>query len=156
MILITKDNLSSFIEYYHGFHDSYITNINYDIKHSQIVVFIDVCWSGDPIQKEDGTYETNKTKMKMVFNGVEQCNNKEIFSWDYINDIFIQYIKIKNTEFICFASDEKEPLFYIVCDNIEYEELNNLWRNIHKNTIFFHKKNIELPFNVFSILFRII
>lgn len=126
MILITKDNLSSFIEYYHGFHDSYITNINYDIKRSQIELFIDVYWSGEPILKEDRTYETNKTKIKMIFNGVEKCNNKEIFSWDYISDAFIQYIKIKNKEFICFASDEKEPLVYIVCDNIEYEELNNL------------------------------
>lgn len=126
MILITKDNLSSFIEYYHGFHDSYITNINYDIRHSQIELFIDVYWSGEPILKEDRTYETNKTKMKIVFNGVEQCNNKEIFSWDYISEAFIQYIKIKNKEFICFASDEKEPLVYIVCDNIEYEELKNL------------------------------
>lgn len=126
MILITKDNLSSFIEYYHGFHDSYITNINYDIRLSQIELFIDVYWSGDPILKEDRTYETNKTKMKMIFNGVEQCNNKEIFSWDYISDAFIQYIKIKNKEFICFASDEKEPLVYIVCDNIEYKELKSL------------------------------
>ncbi len=125
MILITKDNLSSFIEYYHGFHDSYITNINYDIRLSKIELFIDVYWSGEPILKEDSTYETNKTKMKMIFNGVEQCNNKEIFSWDYISDAFIKYIKIKNKEFICFASDEKEPLVYIVCDNIEYEELKN-------------------------------
>lgn len=126
MILITKDNLSSFIEYYHGFHDSYITNINYDIKLSKIELFIDVYWSGTPILKEDGTYETNKTKMKMLFSGVEQCNNSEIFSWDYINNAFIKYIKVKNKEFICFASDEEEPLVYIVCDNIKYEELKNL------------------------------
>lgn len=126
MILITKDNLSSFIEYYHGFHDSYITNINYDIRLSKIELFIDVYWSGKPILKEDRTYETNKTKMKMIFNGVEQCNNKEIFSWDYISGAFIKYIKIKNKEFICFASDENEPLVYIVCDKIEYEELKNL------------------------------
>ncbi len=125
MILITKDNLSSFIEYYHGFHDSYITNINYDIRLSKIELFIDVYLSGEPILKEDRTYETNKPKMKMIFNGVKQCNNKEIFSWDYISDAFIKYIKIKNKEFICFANDEKEPLVYIVCDNIEYEELKN-------------------------------
>lgn len=126
MILITKDNSSSFIEYYHGFHDSHITNINYDIMLSKIELFIDVYWSGEPILKEDRTYETNKTKMKMIFNGVEQCNNKEMFSWDYISDAFIKYIKIRNKEFICFASDENDPLVYIVCDNIEYEELKNL------------------------------
>lgn len=96
MILITKDNLQSFIEYYNGFHDSCITNINYDINNSQIELFVNVYWSGEPTQKENRTYETNKTKMKIIFNGVEQCNNKEIFSWDFINNIFIKYIKIKN------------------------------------------------------------
>ena len=80
MILITKENLSSFMEYYHDFHDSYITNVNYNVKLSQIEVFIDVCWSGKPKLKEDRTYETNKTKIKMVFNDVKQCCNKEIFS----------------------------------------------------------------------------
>lgn len=123
MILITKDNLPSFIEYYHNFHDSCITNINYDIELSKIVLFINVCWSGEPILKEDNRYETNKTKLKMIFNEVEQCNIKEIFSWDDITDAFIKYINIKNQDYICFASDENEPLVYIVCDNIEYEEL---------------------------------
>lgn len=125
MILITKDNLSSFIEYYHNFHDSYITNINYDIKLSKIELFIDVSWSGELILKEDGHYETNKTKLKMIFNDIEQCNNKEIFSWDYISDAFMKYINIKNKDYICFASDENDPLVYIICDNIEYEELKH-------------------------------
>ena len=80
MILITKDYLSSFMEYYHDFHDSYITNVNYNVKLSQIEVFIDVCWSGKPKLKENMKYETNKTKIKMVFNDVKQCCNKEIFS----------------------------------------------------------------------------
>lgn len=125
MTLITKDNLLSFIEYYHNFHDSHITNINYDIMLSQIELFIDVYWRGEIVLKEDGTYEKNMAKIKMVFKGVEQCNNKEIFSWDYINEVFIKYIKINNTEYICFASDEKEPQVYIVSDNVEYEELKN-------------------------------
>lgn len=125
MMLLTEDNLQSFIQYYHGFHDSHITNMNYDINSSQIELFVDVFWSGKPIRKEDGMYETNKTKMKIVFHGVEQCNNKEIFSWDSIHDIFIKYIKLKNKKYICFASDEKEPFIYIVCDNIEYEEVKN-------------------------------
>lgn len=122
---ITKDNLSSFIEYYHGLHDSYITNINYNILKSQIEILVDVCWSGNPTLKEDGIYNTNKTKIKMVFNGVEECNNKEIFSWDYINDAYIKYVKMHNKEFICFASDEKDPQVYVICENIEYEELSN-------------------------------
>ena len=48
---------------------------------------------------------------------------KEMFTWNYINEVYIQYVKVKNQEFICFASDKEEPLVYILCDNIEYEEL---------------------------------
>lgn len=122
MILITKDNLQSFIEYYHSFHDSYITHINYDINNSQIEIFLDIRWSGKPIIKDDKTYETNKTKMKIVFNDIYQFKNKEIFSWDYINKAFIKYIKIENKEYICFATNKEEPLLFIVCKSMEYEE----------------------------------
>lgn len=119
MVLIQK----KFLDHYHYLHDSYITNINYDITKSQIEILIDVYWSGKPTLKEDNTYETNKTKMKMIFELVEKCNNKEIFSWDYINDIIIKYIKIDNKEFICFADDEIDPFVYIVCKNIKYEQI---------------------------------
>lgn len=123
MTLITKTNLSAFLEYYHSLHDSYITNINYNITNSQIELLIDIYWSGKLQLNEDGTYKTNKVKLKMNLNGVEQCNIKEMFSWNYINEVYIQYVKVKNQEFICFASDKEEPLVYILCDNIEYEEL---------------------------------
>lgn len=120
---ITKDNLDEFINYYHEFHDSYITNVNYDISKLQIELLINVRWAGKPILREDKTYQTNKIKMRMILNNIEQCNNKEMFSWDYINEIFIKYIKLNNNEFICFASDEQEPLIYIVCESVEYEEI---------------------------------
>lgn len=120
---ITKDNLNEFIYYYHEFHDSYITNVNYDISKSKIELLIDVYWSGQPILKEDNTYQTNKIKMRMILDNIKQCNNKEMFSWDYINKTFIKYIKLDNKDLICFASDEQEPLLYIVCESIEYEEI---------------------------------
>lgn len=123
MELITKDTLSSLLEYYHYFHDSYVLGINYDVNKAQIEIMIDVGWSGKPKLKKDGYYETNKTKVKLTFYDVEQCNNKEIFSWDYINEAYLEYIKVDNKEFLCFASDEEEPFVYIVCEKIEYEEL---------------------------------
>lgn len=123
---ITKNNLDEFVKYYHSFHDSYITNINYDISKSEIELLINVYWSGEPVLKEDKTYDTNKTKMRMILNGVERYNTKEMFSWDFIYDAFIKYIKIDNKEFICFASNEQEPLIYVVCDSIEYEEIKEI------------------------------
>lgn len=122
---ITKDNLSSFMEYYHDFHDSHITHINYNIEKAKIQILINVYWSGEPTSNENESYNTNKTKLKMVFYGVEECNNKELFSWDYIYNAYLKFIKIKNKEFICFADDEKKPQVYVVCENIEYEELNS-------------------------------
>ena len=82
---ITKDNLDEFIHYYHEFHDSYITNVNYNISESKIELLINVYWSGEPILKEDNTYQTNKIKMRMILDNVIQCNNKEMFAWNYIN-----------------------------------------------------------------------
>lgn len=123
---ITKETIGEFIKYYHEFHDSYITNINYDIYESKIELLIDVCWSGEPILKDDNTYETNKTKIRMILNGVKQYNSKEIFSWDYIDKAIMKYIKLENEEFICFASNEQDPLIYIVCENVKYEEISNL------------------------------
>ena len=49
--------------------------------------------------------------------------NNVILKKCFINEVYIHYVKVKNQEFICFASDEENPLVYILCDNIEYEEL---------------------------------
>ena len=61
--------------------------------------------------------------MKILFNKVYKFNMKEYFSWDYINNIYLKYISLDNKEMLCFATDDIEPLLYIVCDNIEYEEI---------------------------------
>ena len=124
---ITQNNLNEFIKYYHGFHDSYISNINYDVYESKIELLIDVCWSNIPLLRDNNTYETNKTKIKMVLINIKQFNIKEIFSYDYINEIFIKYIKLNNEELICFADDLVEPLIYVVCESILYEDLNKKW-----------------------------
>ena len=125
MNTITKDNLLQFLEYYHYFHDSYILNVNYDISNSKIEMIINVVWSGTPILKEDNTYQTNKMKMKLIFNGIEKCNIKEVMSWDYISEIYMKYIEICGKEYICFSTDKTEPLIYITCDDIQYEKIKN-------------------------------
>lgn len=122
MILLNKENLNYFLDNYHYLHDSYITHINYDVVNSSIELLIDVIWSGKPILKENHSYDTNQVKMKMIFSIIKEYNIKEIFSWDYIHKAYINYITLENKEYICFADNEKEPLLYIVCDSIEYEE----------------------------------
>lgn len=120
---ITDENLEEFLEYYHNLHDSWITNINYNIFDSKIEMLIDVAMSGESVLKDDNTYDVNKTKLRMIFNDVQQCDIKEMYSWDFIMNCYLNYINFEDDEYICFANDEKDPVIYIVCEDIDYEEI---------------------------------
>lgn len=72
MTSITKENLDTFIEYYHGFHDSNIADIVFNFKGNTILLYMNVFWSGEPKIKDDGTYETNKTKINIVCKNIRQ------------------------------------------------------------------------------------
>lgn len=124
MISITKNNLEEFKNDYHYFHDSTIEKIFYNIKDSSIEIFINVYWSGTPFLKEDGYYETHPVKMRMIFTDIKEYQNKEIESWDYIDEFFLEFITIKNKEYLCFADNKEESLFYVVCEKIAYEIVN--------------------------------
>lgn len=86
-----------------------------------IEMVVDVQWSGESKLKEDGTYETNKKQLKLIFEGVEKYINKEIFSWNFIYKVYFDYIKLNNKEFLCFANAEEDPFIYIICDMVRYE-----------------------------------
>ncbi len=124
MTLITKDNLISFMDYYHWFHDSYISDVKYEFKKNNIDIYMDVYWSGNPILKDDGTYETNKTKLKILCENIYSYNFKEIYT-DYIDEAYLKFITISKEEYICFATDKKEPLISVVCKSIKYEKLKS-------------------------------
>lgn len=118
---INKNNLDSFMKYYQNFHDSVITSIEYDILNSKIILYINVFWSGKPSLKKDGSLETNKLNMKIVFDDIYECNNKELYSWDSIYDAYLKFIKLNNTEYICFADSKENPNIYIVANKMFYE-----------------------------------
>ncbi|MCH5167240.1 MAG: hypothetical protein J1F35_05030 [Erysipelotrichales bacterium] len=122
---ITENNLSTFLETYHCLHDSDIENINYDIKNSKIEIIINTMWKEDIVLNEDNSFKTNSVTLKIIFYGVDEFNCKEMFSWDYISEVFLKFVKIKNKNFICFANKEKDPEIYIVCDYIEYTQIKN-------------------------------
>ena len=102
---ITKNNLNNFMNSYHFFHDSYIKDINYNLDKNKIDILI---------------------KMKMIFTGIKEYRDDDRFS-DYIEEAIIKYVKINGKEYILFTSDEIEPSFYVICDNIEYEEKKESW-----------------------------
>ena len=123
---INRKNISNFMNYYHNFHDSNIININYFVKDTRIEIVLDVCWSGIPVLNEDKTYQTNSVMLKIIFYDIVQYNNREMFFNKNINKAFLKYIKFNDKEMLCFADSSLEPLFYVVCDRIEYEEIDML------------------------------
>lgn len=120
---INKKNIINFMNYYHNFHDSNILNINYIIKESKIEIILNVCWSGIPVLNEDKTYQTNGVVLKMIFYDILQYNNREMVIDNKINKAFLKYIKLNDREVLCFADSVDKPSFYVVCDIIEYEEI---------------------------------
>ena len=120
MIEINKKNLNKVLDDFYNLHDANITNINYNINKTNIEIFIDLYWTKD-IKIGDG--KRSNQIMKIIFEGIELINIKELFNWDYIYNIYIKYITIRNKEFICFADAEEDPNVYIVCENIMYELL---------------------------------
>lgn len=131
---ITKETLEEVMDYYHGFHDSCIKNVRYDYLNSNVEIFIDVFWSGEPSIKEDGRYETHSTKVRMVCHDVQQYNFKETYA-DYIDDAYLKFLKIKNKEYICFATDKENPLISVVSESIWYEEIQEEEKCIREDEI---------------------
>ena len=119
---ITKKNLKQFLIYYHCLHDTEISSIVYDTKESIITLMLDVCWTGKPKLKEDGYYETNPKKMKLIFEWIPECNIKEIPDWYTIDCINIEFITLKNNKLLRFDTGE----LYIVAKTIKYEELESI------------------------------
>ncbi len=125
MILVTKENLKQFKDYYFWFHDSTISNVVFDRLTNELILFLDVCWSGKPYVKPDGYYETHPVKMKILFSNVKKYKNN-LDSEDYMGYIeyaHMEFITLDKREYICFAEDKEEPFFYVIAKSCEYEEI---------------------------------
>jgi len=124
MYKITKETLNVFLEYYHYFHDGIIEKVNYDIKNDQIELIVRLIFKGEIKLSLDGkTYLKNETTIRLLFKKIVEINIKEIFSWDFISNAFLKFIKFKNQECVCFATNENNPDIYIVSEFLEYEEI---------------------------------
>lgn len=120
---ITKNNLNNFLEYYHHFHDGSLLSIDYNVEKERIEIVLNTMWAGEIKLLDDGSFQKNVQKLKLCFNGVSRCNIQEIFSWDFIDDLYVNYLIVEEKEQICFANSYENPSLYILCDFIEYEEI---------------------------------
>lgn len=117
---INKENMEKFMEKYYNFHDCNFISIDYDIQNQKIEVLMQLFW----LNTENKNLERYTNTLKLVFKKIDECSIKEIESWDFILKAYLKYIEFKDLgERLCFASDEDNPLFYIICEEIEYEEV---------------------------------
>lgn len=128
---INKENIKKFAKYYHYFHDSYIEEIKYHKNNSTIEILIMVYWSGTPYLKEDGSYESNKTNIKMIFKNIKSYGEDKNRDSDNIDDVILDYFKIDNQELIGFSifsgRKDEEPYFYVLSEKLEYKEIGMIY-----------------------------
>ena len=126
MKTLTKNSINEFMKYYHSFHDSSIDKIIYDSANSKIEIVFDIYWSREPSIMEDGTYDTHKTKIRMIFIGV--LNFHDTKEYNCIDNAVIEFYNKDGRELINFSlqSDEDYDSTYltVICEKIKYDEIN--------------------------------
>ena len=121
MNMISKENINEVMEKYRDFHDSSLISIYYDIYNQKIEITINLFWEIN----ENKEYKRSNNNLKMIFEKVKECNIKENNSWDFIQEAYMKYITTEDSkEMLCFSSDEEDPLYYIICENIRFEIIN--------------------------------
>ena len=125
---LTKENIYEFMDYYHFLHDSSIKKLNYNPTESKIDAIFDIYWSGEPTITKDGTYDTHKAKIRMVFTGIDNFSDNE--QHNYIDNSFVECYQKDGKDLICISlqsyDPDEEPYLYIACEKIEYEILDNI------------------------------
>ena len=102
MVKINNKNINSFLEDNKYFNKKSINAIKYDIDKNKIEVKID--------------------DIKLVCEGIKECDIREYFSWEEIDKCFLEFVKFNNMDMICFATSNDNPSIYIVCDCIKYNK----------------------------------
>ena len=105
MTKINKKNVNEFLTNYKYMNSYKYSNVKYDIIKNKIVI----------------VFNNKESNIKLEFRGIKECNIKEVFDWEEINKIFLDYVRLEEMEFICFATAEMDPNIYIVCDEIKYD-----------------------------------
>ena len=108
MTKINKKKINTFLTDFNYMKSFKYHDIKYDVIKNKIVIIF-----------RDSKVET--VRLKLEFLGIKECNIKEVFDWEEISKIFLDYVKLEEMEFICFATAETNPNIYIVCDEIRYD-----------------------------------
>lgn len=108
MIKINKKNVEQFLTGINYLKDYKYHTIKYDVNNNKVSIIF-------KNSNDEGK------KIKLDFIGIKECNIKEVFDWEVIDKIFLDYVHLEEMEFICFATSSQNPNIYVVCDEIKYD-----------------------------------
>ena len=108
MTKINKKNIKKFLLDFNYLDGYKYNNIKYDVIKNKVSII----FSNPKIEGKN---------IKLEFKDIKECNIKEVFDWEELSKIFLDYVKLEEMELMCFATSLKNPNIYIVCDEIKYD-----------------------------------
>ncbi len=108
MTKISKKNIKTFLTDFNYMKSYKFVNVKYDVIKNKITILF-----------KDS--KLDYVSIKLEFLGIKECNIKEVFDWEELSKIFLDYVKLEEMELMCFATSDKSPSIYIVCDEIKYD-----------------------------------
>ena len=100
MVKINSKNINNILEDNKSFKGNSIDSIKYDINKEKIEIIID--------------------NIKLVCKGIKECDIREYFSWEKMEECYLDIVKFNSMDMMCFATNKDNPAIYIVCDEIVY------------------------------------
>ncbi len=95
---INKKNIKDILIKINNLKDKTINNIKYDIDKDIIDIKID--------------------NIKLSLKRIKECDIREYFSWEKIEECYLEFVEFNNQESYCFATSKDNPTIYVVCDEI--------------------------------------
>ena len=95
---ITKKNIKDILSKVNSFEGKVINTIKYDIDKDKIDITID--------------------KVKLTLKRIKECDIREYFSWEIIEECYLEQVQFNNQDSYCFATSKTDPTIYVVCDEI--------------------------------------
>ena len=96
---ITKKNISEILSRINYLKNNTIKTIKYDIVKDKIDIEID--------------------NIKLSLSRIKECDIREYFSWETIEECYLEFVQFNNQDSLCFATSKNNPSLYIVCDDIK-------------------------------------
>ncbi len=93
---INTNNIKEILHRINNLNNKTIDTIKYDITKDRIDIKFD--------------------NIKLSLSNIKECDIREYYSWEKIEECYLEFVQFNNQDSICFATNKNNPSLYIVCD----------------------------------------